>query len=151
MGYLREATEDDIDLLFEWANETGVRKNSFSEKAITYKEHIEWFKNLQSKEHVKQFIFICHGQPAGQIRITIDSDEAEIAYSIRAEKRHMGLGKEMLALLALQVKQEYPEVKKLTAKVKPDNLASQQAFLGMGYEQKYYAYEIEVDKAVKIK
>lgn len=146
MGYLREATEADADLLFEWANDKSVRENSFSTDKITYDEHIRWFHHMLADEQVRQYIYIQEGEPTGQIRITIDGQAAEIGYSICKEKRGMGYGKEMIALLAVRVKEEYPNVKKLKAKVKPDNIASRTLFLNRGYEWKYCMYEIDIDE-----
>ena len=42
--YLRKAGWGDADLLFAWANDKDVRKNSFSERQITYEEHKSWFR-----------------------------------------------------------------------------------------------------------
>lgn len=146
MGYLRKAVRQDIDLLFEWANEESVRKNSFSTGKILYDEHQEWFKHLLTREDAGQYIFMQEDGPVGQIRVYVNDGEAEIAYSICIEKRGLGYGKEMLRLLVEQIKQDFPKVKKLTAKVKPDNTASQKVFLDMGYAEKYRFYELEVDR-----
>lgn len=35
--YLREATKDDVDLLFKWTNDPAVRKNSFSSEKLLMK------------------------------------------------------------------------------------------------------------------
>ena len=43
-GYLRQADEKDMDLIFQWANEPVVRKNSFTIDMIAYEEHKEWYK-----------------------------------------------------------------------------------------------------------
>lgn len=151
MGYLREADKDDVRLLFGWVNESCVRKNSFSTAEITYDEHLKWFEDVLAKPDVKQFIYMDEDGPAGQVRIAINGNQAEISYSVCAEKRCMGVGKEMLVLLAQKIKNEFPQILTLTAKVKTDNIASQKAFQDLGYKQKYYAYEIEVDEAVKCK
>ena len=44
--YLRKATIEDMDLLFQWANDPVVRKNSFSTAEISYEEHTKWYHNL---------------------------------------------------------------------------------------------------------
>lgn len=146
MGYLRKAVKQDIDLLFEWVNEEAVRKNAFSTGRISYDEHQKWFENLLAREDAGQYIFEQEDEPVGQIRVCVNDDEAEIDYSICKEKRGLGYGKEMLRLLAERIKQDFPKVKKLTAKVKPDNTASQKVFLDMGYAEKYRFYELEVDR-----
>lgn len=144
MGYLREVVEDDIDLLFQWANDKEVRKNSFSTQNISYENHMKWFREVLKKDSIIQFIFIHENQPIGQARITVYGTTAEIGYSICAEKRNMGFGKEMLALLILKIRQDFPNIKQLRAKVKQENAASQKVFSDLGFMMKSYNYEMEL-------
>ena len=44
--YLRKATIEDRDLLFQWANDPLVRKNSFSTAEIAYEEHVDWYNRV---------------------------------------------------------------------------------------------------------
>ena len=37
---LREAKKDDVELLFKWANDPVVRKNSFNESLIAYERDL---------------------------------------------------------------------------------------------------------------
>ena len=55
----------------------------------------------------------------------------------------------MVALLAVKVEEDYPQVKKLKAKVKPDNMASRSIFLNSGYDWKYCLYEADMNNIVK--
>lgn len=146
MGYLREAKKEDMQLLFEWRNEIDVRKNSFSSNHITFEKHKEWFEKIIQKKNEKQYIFICNGEAIGQIRATIYGDEAEVHYSICSEKRCMGYGKEMLNLLKKQIIQDFPQVKKLSAKVKRDNIASRKMLLKLKFEEIYDYYELVIEK-----
>ncbi len=145
-GYLRKASKEDMDLLFAWANEPAVRRNSFSTAEIAYDEHKRWFADLLQRKDSRQYIYMYDNEPIGQARITVSGETAEIGYSICAEKRGMGHGKKLLQQLYKQVREDVPEVKKLIAKVKPDNIASQKAFRDAGYLEKYRAYEISLDK-----
>lgn len=147
--YLRNATEADMDLLFVWANDLVVRKNSFSTEAITYEEHKEWYRRLLTREDCAQYIYMCGGEAVGQARVTLSGETAEIGYSICAEKRGMGHGKELLRLLQAQVKKDFPDIKTLTARVKTGNLASQSAFLGVGYTKVYEAFELAVQEETR--
>ncbi len=144
MGYLRKATLQDLDLLFAWVNDRSVRKNAFSTSDIVYEEHKKWYEQLFMRNDVMQYIYMCDNQPIGQVRINIENETAEIDYSICPQKRSLGHGKEMIHLLKEQVKQDFPNVKKLIAKVKPDNTASQKVFQDTGYTEKYYFYESEL-------
>lgn len=143
-AYLREATEEDMVLLFQWVNEPGVRKGSFSTAAITYEEHKMWYKKLLARKDNRQYIYICDGEAVGQARIAVSEDAAEIGYSICVEKRGMGHGKNMLRLLEIQVRKDFPNVKKLVAKVKLDNIASKRAFVDTGYIAAYEVFEKKI-------
>lgn len=138
------ATQDDMDLLYEWTNDEEVRKNSFSTEKIPYENHVKWFHRLLECEDCKQYIYYVDDIAVGQVRVTIENDKAEIGYSICASGRGKGHAKKMLQLLREQLKRDCPEVKILVAKVKPENIASQKVFLGLGYEETYRQYEIEI-------
>lgn len=144
--YLRAATEADMDLLFEWANEPLVRKNSFSTEKIPYEEHRKWFARILNDESCRQYIYVSGGEAAGQVRIMVNGEIAEISYSICAKKRGMGHGKLMLQLISELIIHDFPTVKRLIGKVKPDNIASQKAFMNAGFEETYYTYEMSVNR-----
>lgn len=141
---LRNASLDDMDLLYEWANEEAVRKNSFSSHHITYEEHKQWYTCLLADSSVRQYIYLSDGNPVGQIRINIEGKCAEIAYSICKEFRAMGYGRRLLELLVEKVRNEFPEIEVLRGKVKGKNIASQKVFQGIGFEKKYELYEFSV-------
>lgn len=142
--YLRAAAPEDVDLLFVWANDDTVRANAFSTGKISWEEHLAWFKKVLSDEHYKQYIYVYKGDAIGQIRLTIEGTSAEIDYSVCREMRCMGHGKIMLWLLADRVQKDCPTVTKLIARVKPENIASQQTFIGSGYQEKYQYYELSL-------
>lgn len=143
--FLRDVTEQDRDLLFRWANDEEVRKNSFSSKRISYEEHCEWFTNMMQNECCQQWILQAGEQPVGQIRIMSDGEAAEIGYSVCAEHRGEGFGKLMLELARRRVQTDLPNVKKLIAKVKPGNMASLKAFEDSGYKTMFEQLELEMD------
>lgn len=145
-GYLRKATEEDMELLYKWANDPLVRANSFSTEIIDYEKHQEWFQNLLVDNSSIQYIYLCDNEMIGQIRIKIKDEMAELSYSIRADRRHMGHGKNILQLLKEQIKIDCPRVKKLTGNVKAENIASQQALLSAGFTETSKRFEISVNK-----
>ncbi len=144
MGYLRDATMQDAELLFAWANESSVREQSFCTDRIGFYAHMEWMAHMLAQKNARQYIFMCGSTPAGQARVTVNGEEADIGYSVCLEKRCMGYGTEMLGLLVQQVEKDFPSVKRLCGKVKPGNIASQKAFLNAGYVDKYHAFELEL-------
>ena len=84
--------------------------------------------------------------PVGQIRLTINGDEAEIGYSIAKEFRGKGYGHRILQLASEKMKKEHCEIKRLIAKVKPENMTSNRLFVDEGYMLDYccYTYDLSV-------
>ena len=142
--YLRKATMEDKDLLFEWANDPIVRSNAFSTKSIGYEEHCEWFEHVLTDDEELQFILSDGYEAIGQVRLTISGDIAEIDYSVAPNRRGMGYGSILIYLIKKKVNEEYPNVKKLVAKVKPKNVASILCFEDNQFIEKYKQYEYEM-------
>ena len=143
MVYLREAEETDMDLLFSWANDPAVRKNSFRTDPIPYEDHVKWFHHVMEDKNAIQYIMMDDDIPVGQIRLNIDGEEAEIGYSIAANFRGRGYGHKILQLIVQKVQEGQPQIKKLIAKVKPENGASKKLFESEGYEMKYSCYALD--------
>ncbi len=148
MGYLRNADMQDLDLLYDWVNERSVRQNAFSSQKIGYEEHKKWFENLLTNHNARQYIYISDNRPVGQVRVSMEGKHAEIDYSICPKQRGKGHGKKMICLLREQVAQDFPDLKKLIAKVKPGNAASQKVFEDTGYAEKYRFYELDLTDCV---
>ena len=147
MVFLRKATMNDMDLIYEWANDPLVRANSFKTENILYEDHVKWFNSIMLDDTVVQFVLMEDDMPVGQIRLNIKGSEAEIGYSISDDCRGQGYGNKILDLVSQEVKEKYPYIRKLVAKVKPDNMASRVLFEKKGYKLKYayYAYDISGD------
>lgn len=146
--WLRRATTEDCELLFQWANDPLVRQNSFSSAEILWEEHQAWFHALLNRADCGQYIYMCDGQPTGQARVTVSGREAEVGYSICAQKRGMGHGKRMLQQLEDVVREEFPQVDVLVAKVKTGNIVSQNAFQSIGYQEQYRVYVLDVESVI---
>lgn len=142
--YLRDVTEKDIELLFEWANDNSVRKNAFHMEKISYKEHEVWFHKLLSDKKQAQFIMMDKNQPVGQIRLSFDGEIAEIDYSIDLNKRGMGYGKAICKMIIQKLKKEFPNIKKLVAKVKTSNAVSRKCLGENGFKEIYRQYELDI-------
>ena len=134
MVFLREASIDDRDLLFDWANDPTVRKNSFSTDPIAYPEHVRWFGRVLDDADTLQYILVDGNVPVGQIRLGLSGQEATISYSIAPEHRGKGYGHLILRLVAAEVSESHPEILTLNALVKEENLASVALFESEGYE-----------------
>lgn len=144
MVCLCKVEEDDMDLLYRWANDPVVRNNSFNTETISYENHVKWFRKMVKDPSVLQFILKDDDMPVGQIRLNIVGENAEIGYSIGNEFRGKGYGHIILQLIAQEVQVNYPEIKKLVARVKPENAVSNSLFKTEGYCLEYMSYTLNV-------
>lgn len=143
--YLRAGNENDVDLLFRWANDKEVRQNAFHTEMISYADHLKWFKTHIESDGEIFYILMESDEAVGQARLSVCKDEAGIDYSIVAGKRGQGYGSELLRLMIEKIREEHPEIKRLTAKVKPENTASARCFAGGGFSETYRQYELELE------
>lgn len=146
---LKPASKKACDLLFNWANDEDVRKNSFTDNKILYKDHIKWFNNKINSD--KCFIFILYFAeiPAGQIRIDIENENGVISYSIDKDFRGKGLSEIMISQLEAEVKKNKEYINKLVGYVKFGNVISQKVFENLKYEKITHDDFLEYKKIIK--
>jgi len=131
---MRRAHGGDCRVLWEWANEPGVRASAFSQQAIGWEEHSAWFQAKLADESCMILIGeVSDGQPIGQVRINQKPNrEAEIDLSVAREFRGAGYGS-LLLETALQEVFDSCRITKLHAFIRPENLASARAFEKAGF------------------
>jgi len=146
--YLRKATVDDMELLFEWANDKETRQNAFNSHQITYEEHQKWFLRKLESGNTAIYIYCIEDIPIGQVRIDIDNENGLISYSVDAEHRSRGHGSKTVELLETIVSKETLNLKVLIAKVKKSNIPSQRVFERLHYliseKDDYIEYKKEI-------
>lgn len=146
--YLRKANERDKKILFDWANESETRANSFHQEKISWEEHSGWYDRMMQAEDVLIYIVMDFMKPVGQVRMNIEDDAGRISYSVDEECRGDHLGQKMLALLE---KEAAGKVTRLVAEVKPDNLASRRNFEKLGYELYGEQDDSDQEKVIYVK
>ena len=132
---LREVSKNDIDLLYEWANDTSVREAFFCSRQITKEEHEKWFQKVLNSDSIFQYLYYRKNIPIGQIRIEIEQESALISYSIAKEYRGQGYGKRMVEMLEKEVIRNHPKILELQALVKENNIASKKVFEALGFKK----------------
>ena len=128
--WLREATEDDMMLLFCWVNDPIVRQSAFCSDEIDLTVHRQWFTSALRNEQVRIYILQRGDLPVGQVRIEYDGIAWKIDYSTAAAWRGKGYGKKLLFLL--ESKMEDGDC--LLGEVKGTNFVSKKVFELLGYE-----------------
>lgn len=128
---LRKAeTNHDALLLFDWANDSNVRTNSFNKEPISFIDHYNWFNNkINNKDTVIYILTDIYKSNIGQIRVDKVDEYFEIDYSIALFYRGKGFGNKIVQLLLA----ELGNVNYL-AKVKIENIASNKVFINNGFE-----------------
>ncbi|WP_048340878.1 MULTISPECIES: GNAT family N-acetyltransferase [Clostridium] len=137
MIQLRKATGEDCEILFQWANDVDVRKNSFNSDYIIYEEHVNWFLKMLQNEKVLFFIMEVDNKSIGQTRINIDKNIGVISYSICKEYRGKGFGKKMIQLVEECIS-SFKSIDKIVAYVKKDNKSSNKIFTKLNYLKEEY-------------
>ena len=136
---LREAKEKDIDILFKWANDEEVRKNSLNTNKISFSEHEKWFRRKMEDVNTHIYIIEINGEKAGVIRLEKKASATYISYSVDKAFRNMGIGKSALELI-----KKYNKNTILIGIVKKNNLPSIKAFIKAGFLEKekdsYYEF-----------
>jgi UDP-2,4-diacetamido-2,4,6-trideoxy-beta-L-altropyranose hydrolase len=133
---LRPATENDIRLLWEWANDSEVRAASFSSALVPWETHVAWFTERLHQDG-------CHiliaedgtGAPVGQLRFDARAEgDTEIDISVAKAWRGLGLAAKLIREGA-QLMSNPGSRGRIHAFVKPENIASTRAFEKGGFKR----------------
>jgi len=121
---LRLMQEKDLTLIFEWRNNILVSKYMFNNHLISWEDHITWFKNSSSKNHLKLFILEIFNKPIAffSFKIIETSKTAEWGfYKSPNDKNKIGM---IICTLALKYAFVNLNVVEVIGKVKVNNLKS---------------------------
>lgn len=131
---LRPVTKNDIGQIYEWRNHPSIRNWCFVTKEIDFGEHTKyWHSRLKEKGRFS-FMVTCDGKNVGLIRLDKGRGSYEVDILISPESQGRGLGSS-----ALQKTKEIAKnfgIRKLSAKIKPDNVASKKVFEKNGFVER---------------
>lgn len=131
---LRPAGQEDGLLIWEWANDPKTRKNSFSSNPISWSNHESWYEKRLASTDSCIWILEYRQVAVGQIRYDrINSDTAQISFSVAPNYRGRNLGAELLQHSA-PLACEKLGVRWLEGVTFVDNVASNHAFLKAGFD-----------------
>lgn len=135
---IREATTNDTQLLFEWANESVTRQNSFNPNPIDWNSHVVWFNKKLKDTNCKIYIFQINDDPIGVVRFETGINTI-IGITVAPNKRGMGLG----SIILKKACNKFSTIsnQNILAYIKKDNVSSQKAFEKAGfafYKEAFY-------------
>lgn len=157
---LREVTQEDMDLLFTWANDPVTRQNAFHTESIPYETHKVWFAKMLADKDTLCYILYGKNNVArqeenqeqhalGQIRLAVEGNIALISYSIDALWRGKGFGTQMLLLAEEKLIEKRTDVTYCIGQVKYENIASARAFEKCGYGIEKKEQYLEFTKRIR--
>ncbi|MBB1384240.1 GNAT family N-acetyltransferase [Pseudoalteromonas sp. SG45-5] len=126
---LKKATYSDKKNVFEWQISSGARKY-FKQTAIpTWAEHCKWFEDTLKRGDRTLYIINHDGNDIGTLRLDeIELNKYEVSILISPKAQGKGIG-----VVALNNISELKEHGTFIAKIRPDNLASTNAFTNAGF------------------
>ena len=132
---IRPVRATDCRMVWEWANDPEARAVSFSTTPISWESHEPWFQ-ARLKDPLYRFYIALDADdvPVGQVRFSLQGEEATISVSVGKGYRSQGYGPILIHLGCDQVFAE-TSVKLVHAYIKPDNPPSLKVFLKAGFTQ----------------
>ena len=132
--------------LWRWANEPSTRANSFHSEPIPLEDHQRWFNAKINDPDEAIYILLSDDEPIGQVRLSRQSDQFVVSYSIAAEHRRRGFGKLILRLVEDKIPVDSAT---FVGRVKKDNVASRSIFRQLNYAEVERDNYFEYTKTVR--
>jgi RimJ/RimL family protein N-acetyltransferase/glycosyltransferase involved in cell wall biosynthesis len=131
---LRPADERDTQRLLDWRNDPETRRWAFQPGEVDLATHEAWFARRRADPDSVIWIAEQRGEPVGQVRLDREGAEAEVSIALAPEARGRGLGRRLIDRAAREAPGALG-VERLTARIKPDNVASVRAFEAAGFTE----------------
>jgi len=123
---LRQATLDDLGMLFSWRNDPDTRRASRNTGDVSRHEHETWLKATLKNPDRRLYIAEEDGHAVGTIRADRAGGFYELSWTVAPEARGRGVGERMVRALAGRIEQP------IEAWIKPWNTASIRIAEGAG-------------------
>lgn len=152
----RKATKNDVQLLFDWSNDTLTRQNSYQSEKINFSDHKKWFHNKINDKNSLLLIGAIKNNPIGLVRFDAKEENSTIGITIDKNFR----GKKLAPKLLIEASKVYFKEfsKPVLAYIKKENIASVKSFEKAGFtyykEEKInqidsYVYKLEQHDTVR--
>jgi RimJ/RimL family protein N-acetyltransferase len=132
---------------FELRNEPGVYAYFFNPETVDWETHRRWFS--RSLENPQRRLLIVENlrNALGVLRLDLNEDQAEVSVSLHPACQGQGFGTRALSLGTRWVRRHLPGVRRLIARIRSDNLASERAFERAGFHEHHRVYVAELGEA----
>lgn len=137
---VRQATQDDAQLLFDGRNAEAVRRWSLDTHVIDWQRHQAWVAASLSDPQRLLLIAETDDGPVGVLRYDLDEARAEVSIYLFEGRFGLGWGRALLARGEAFVTAHWPRLEAITAQVLPANQASLKVFREAGFTQSACAF-----------
>lgn len=127
---LRPADEGDARRIFAWRNDPDARAASIETREISWEDHKAWYESALADPGRQIMIAEQGGRPIGVVRFDIEGGVATVSIALAPEARGLRLSR---PVLAEALKQGDRRMQRYLARVRPENAASVNLFLGCGF------------------
>jgi RimJ/RimL family protein N-acetyltransferase len=143
----KEIQLEDSDLLFKWRNSEAIYRYLFHPTTVSKAEHEAWIQKTLSNDKVLFLIGAIDGKNAGTVRFDFNPDraEGEVGIYLAPEYHGQGLSSSMLEQSIKLAQNRFSGLKKIIAKVLPENNISEKMFTRSGFVKKF----IQLEKNLK--
>jgi RimJ/RimL family protein N-acetyltransferase len=138
---IREALKKDCDFLFYWRNSEKNREFSIMDRTFTLDEHRSWFARCMGDPNCILLIGESAGEAAGVLRYDLSGKSAVVSVYLVPGWHGKGYGPALLKAGNSWLKEHRQEISAVQAHVKVNNLASKQAFIESGFNEKNLVLE----------
>jgi len=130
---LRCAKGEDARMVFRWRNDPYLIARGSSQRAVTWAEHQEWFKENQRSDHRVMFIIQRGRLPLGQIRFDrLNNSSCVISVYLLEEFTHKGYGVSAIRYGCREIFNLW-DIQEVVAYVRHDNPVARLAFIKAGF------------------
>ncbi len=131
---LREADANDMEHIFQLANDPVVRAVSINQSKIEWSTHIDWYKEkLKNPDCLFLIIEAIDGQFIGQIRFDVSGEDTIVNISLAEPYRSKGVARPALFKATAFLFTKFTRVKRIFAYIRLDNLNSVNLFIKCGF------------------
>ena len=128
---IREATDSDTKLIFNWSNDPLVRAQSFYSNAIEFENHENWFKEKLQNDNSLLLINKFGENNIGLVRFELENDKCTVGILIDEKFRGKGFSSLMLINSSTYYFNRFSTP--IFAHIKESNTASIRSFEKAGY------------------
>ena len=133
---LQPAGPDDAELAWRWRNHESTRRWSIGTEPIALEAHLGWWQASLGNTARSLLIARIGALPVGVLRLDHEGPDSTVSIYLSPDFTGLGLGQRVLHEGRRWLRSRRPETQRLLAVIRPDNLASAQAFTAAGFHRR---------------